>query len=66
MAESEAAAVASKRVVMVTGGTGLVGSGIKEFVDSDPEVRGSRLQNQALRRRARSAFFTIPTAKWYK
>lgn len=30
-----------KRTVMVTGGTGLVGSGIKEFVSTDKEVRSS-------------------------
>lgn len=29
----------AKKVVMVTGGTGLVGVGIKEFVSTDPEVR---------------------------
>lgn len=30
-----------KRTVLVTGGTGLVGSGIKEFVSTDKEVRSS-------------------------
>lgn len=29
---------AGKRMVMVTGGTGLVGCGIKEFVSTDKEV----------------------------
>lgn len=32
---------AGKRKVMVTGGTGLVGSGIQEFVSTDKEVRTS-------------------------
>lgn len=39
MAETNGADAAAKKVVMVTGGTGLVGCGIKEFVASDPEVR---------------------------
>lgn len=38
MAETTGADAAAKKVVMVTGGTGLVGCGIKEFVESDPEV----------------------------
>lgn len=38
MAETNGADAAAKKVVMITGGTGLVGSGIKEFVDSDAEV----------------------------
>ena len=36
----------SKKVVMVTGGTGLVGVGIKEFVESDAEVRNSNVKNE--------------------
>lgn len=39
MAETCATDAAPKKVVMITGGTGLVGSGIKEFVSSDAEVR---------------------------
>lgn len=35
---SEANESSSKRKVMVTGGTGLVGHGIKEFVSTDAEV----------------------------
>ena len=39
MAETNGAdAAAAKKVVMITGGTGLVGCGIKEFVESDAEV----------------------------
>lgn len=39
MAETSGTDAAPKKVVMVTGGTGLVGCGIKEFVESDAEVR---------------------------
>lgn len=39
MAETSGADAVPKKVVMVTGGTGLVGCGIKEFVSSDAEVR---------------------------
>ena len=39
MAETSGADSVPKKVVMVTGGTGLVGCGIKEFVSSDAEVR---------------------------
>lgn len=38
MAETNGADAAAKKVVMITGGTGLVGCGIKEFVASDAEV----------------------------
>lgn len=38
MAETNGADAAAKKVVMITGGTGLVGCGIKEFVESDAEV----------------------------
>lgn len=38
MAETNGADAAAKKVVMITGGTGLVGCGIKEFVSSDAEV----------------------------
>eukprot|EP00752_Nemacystus_decipiens_P016497 g14747.t1 len=39
MAETNGADAAAKKVVMVTGGTGLVGCGIKEFVASDAEAQ---------------------------
>ena len=39
MAETTGSDAAPKKVVMVTGGTGLVGCGIKEFVSNDAEVR---------------------------
>lgn len=39
MAETAGSDAAPKKVVMITGGTGLVGSGIKEFVSNDAEVR---------------------------
>lgn len=35
---SESSEASTKRTVMVTGGTGLVGEGIREFVSTDPEV----------------------------
>lgn len=35
---SETTGSTSKRTVMITGGTGLVGAGIKEFVSTDKEV----------------------------
>lgn len=38
MAETNGADAGAKKVVMITGGTGLVGCGIKEFVATDTEV----------------------------
>lgn len=46
MAETNGADAAAKKVVMVTGGTGLVGSGIKEFVATDTEVSFHRSLTQ--------------------
>ncbi len=47
MADTTGADAAAKKVVMVTGGTGLVGCGIKEFVSTDAEV--SALASSAYR-----------------